>query len=285
MLITLDAFLGMLQAVHATNAVLFNIPFHEESAPQQYTCTKNLRIANPNNVQALKMMHFSQSQLHHLYAHFGLAAMAAGVGATILIFTGFTYYWIHPEEVLLFTLTKLATGMSSHMIVDTYFEVDYNRLSYGYPWMLRYLGGRYRNIVEHQGLMRFVGDFCWFHKAIEEFVQRDHHCELVDRIMAIVPGINLMPWDVFAFINDSINRISTPFSGPRGDYKAAARRAEYADVQQAFYTGYIKAHGIKVEPVFLPNGLCTLFGPVSARRADASIAAMANLNAFLVLIQ
>jgi hypothetical protein len=76
---------------------------------------------------------------------------------------------------------------------------------------------------------------------------------------AKVPGINFMPWNVFAFIDDSIDHISTPFSGPHGGYEA-----EYTDAQQAFYTGYIKAHRIKVETVFLPNGLCTLFGPVSA---------------------
>jgi hypothetical protein len=54
-----------------------------------------------------------------------------------------------------------------------------------------------------------------------------------------------MPWDVFAFIDDSIDHISTPFSGPRGDYEGAACWA----AQQAFYTGYIKAHGIKVETI------------------------------------
>lgn len=151
--------------------------------------------------------------------------------------------------------------------------------------MLRYLDERYKDIAGHQGLTRFVADFPRFHRAIEEYVQRDHLRELVDGTMTIVPGINFMPWDVFAFIDDSIDRISTPFSGPRGDYEGAARKAEYADAQQAFYTGYIKAHGLKVETVFLPNGLCTLFGPVSARRADAGVTAMSNLNAFLVLIQ
>jgi hypothetical protein len=55
--------------------------------------------------------------------------------------------------------------------------------------------------------------------------------------MTIIPGINFMPWDVFVFIDDSINRISTPFWGPRRDYEGAAHRAEYADAQQAFYTG------------------------------------------------
>ena len=59
----------------------------------------------------------------------------------------------------------------------------------------------------------------------------------------IIPGINFMPWDVF--FDDSIDCISTPFSVPGGDYEGAAP-------QQAFYTGYIKAHGIKVETVFLP---------------------------------
>jgi len=207
------------------------------------------------------------------------------VGMTISIFTGHTYYRIHPEEVFLFTLTKLATGLTNIMIVDTYFGGDYNHWSYGYPWMLRYLDERYKHIVGHQGLTRFVADFPRFHRAIEEYVQRDHLRELVDGTMTIVPDINFMPWDIFAFIDDSINHISTPFSGPRRDYKGAARRAEYANAQQAFYTGYIKAHGIKVETVFLPNGLCTLFGPVSARRANAGIAAMSNLNAYLVLIQ
>jgi len=134
--------------------------------------------------------------------------------------------------------------------------------------------------------MRFVGDFPWFHRAIEEYLQHDHLHELVDGMMTIVlPGINFMPWDVFALIDDSIDCISTPFSGPRGDYKGAACRAEYTDAKQAFYMGYIKVHGIMVETVFLPNGLCTLFGPVSAQCAEAGIAAMSNLNAFLVLIQ
>ena len=278
-------FFGLLRAAHIADVVLFDIPFHKKAALQQYTRSKNLRIVNLNDVQALKMTYFSQSQLRHLCAHFGLAAMAAGVGATIPIFTGFTYYRIHPAEVFLFTLTKLAASMSNHMIVDTYFGGDDNRWSHGYPWMLCYLDKRYRNIVGHQGLMRFVGDFPRFHRAIEEYVQRDHPCKLVDATMTIVPGINFMPWDVFAFINDSIDRISTPYSGLHGDYKGAARRAEYANAQQAFYTGYIKAHGIKVETVFLPNGPCTLFGPVSAWCANAGITAMLNLNAFLVLIQ
>ncbi len=65
--------------------------------------------------------------------------------------------------------------------------------------------------------------------------------------MTIVPGIYFMPWDAFGFTDDSIDRILTPFSGPHGNYEGAARRAEYADAQQAFYSGYIKEdHSIKI---------------------------------------
>jgi hypothetical protein len=35
----------------------------------------------------------------------------------------------------------------------------------------------------------------------------------------------------------------------------------------------------------MPNGISTLFGPVLARRADAGVLAMSNLNVFLIELQ
>jgi hypothetical protein len=35
----------------------------------------------------------------------------------------------------------------------------------------------------------------------------------------------------------------------------------------------------------MPNGISTLFGPVSAQRADVGVLAMSNLNVFLVELQ
>jgi hypothetical protein len=170
-------------------------------------------------------------------------------------------------------------------IVDTYLGGDKNRWTYAYPWMLKYLDKRYANIIGHQGLTRFVDDFPRFRRAIEMYVQRDHRRKLVGETMTIVPGLNFMLWDVFGFIDHTFNKISTPFSGPCGDYEGAPRKSEYADAQQAFYSGYVKDHEIKVETIFLPNGLSTLFGPVSARQADAGLLGMSNLNEFIVQLQ
>jgi hypothetical protein len=130
--------------------------------------------------------------------------------------------------------------------VDSYIGGDTNRWTYAYPWMLKYLNERYLNIIGHQALTRFVNNFPRFKRTIEQYIQRDHQHELVDGTMGIVPGLNFMPWAVFGFIDDSINCISTPFSSPHGDYEGAARKVEFADVKQAFYSGFIKDHGIKV---------------------------------------
>ena len=75
-----------------------------------------------------------------------------------------------------------------------------------------------------------------------------------------IPGLLHLPFDVIGFIDDSIDRCLTPMSGPRGDYEGAGRKEAYEDVQRAFYTGYKKFHGIKVEAIHLPNGMRFLFG-------------------------
>ena len=86
-------------------------------------------------------------------------------------------------------------------------------------------------------------------------------------------------------MDDSMYCTCRPFSGPSGDYIGAARKAEYDETQRAVYTGYKKIHGLKVETVFLPNGLTFLFGPVSCRRGDRGVLRMSDLNSFLTHVQ
>ena len=44
-------------------------------------------------------------------------------------------------------------------------------------------------------------------------------------------------------------------------------------------------HGIRVGTCFRPDGICTVFGPVSARHHDASVLRTSNLNSFLYELQ
>jgi hypothetical protein len=196
----------------------------------------------------LKMTRFNWCQLQRLYAAFNLEGQLEPMKEKLAFPMGHDknghpcYYQIHPEEVFLLTLCRLALGFMHVHIVDSYIGGDTNCWTYAYPWMLKYLNKRYLNIIGHQGFTRFVNNFPRFKRAIKRYVWRDHQRKLVDgtMMMMIVPGLNFMLWDVFGFIDDSINCISTPFSIPCGDYEGVACKVKYADAQQAFYSGTSK---------------------------------------------
>ena len=291
--LNLTSFMSLLEICNTMDHLLHDISSAEESLPLQFTRHKALQIDDLTDPQSHKMTHFYHGQLVRLYNLFDLDGFLNSIGeAMVPIYTGHSNargipcrYLIDPQELFLFTLTKLAKGRTNISIIDEYFGGDYARWSHGYRWMLQYIDDRYEDILGHQGLARFVKDFPRFHRAIEQSVQKDRNREQPDGTWILIPGLVYLPMWLFGFSDDSLYRTNTPFSGPRGDYEGAARKEEYAETQQSVYTGYNKFHGIKVETIFLPNGITTVFGPCSARRGDAGLLQMSNLNAFLSWLQ
>jgi hypothetical protein len=108
----------------------------------------------------LQITHFNWSQLRLLYAAFNLEGQLKPMQDKLFLLTGHIYngtpccYQIHLEEVFLYTLCKLATGLTQVQIVDMYIDRNTNQWTYAYnSWMLKYLDKRYVNSVGHQGLM------------------------------------------------------------------------------------------------------------------------------------
>jgi hypothetical protein len=101
----------------------------------------------------------------------------------------------------------------------------------------------------------------------------------------LVPGLNELPFNICGFIDDTIDPILVPFSGPAGDYEGAPCRPQYLLAQESVYTGYKKLHGHKMETVFFPDGISTCFGPVSARQNYRGTLNMSSLDRFLALVQ
>jgi hypothetical protein len=60
---------------------------------------------------------------------------------------------------------------------------------------------------------------------------------------------------------------------------------QYIDAQETVYSGWKKLHVIKVETVFLPNGIRMVFGPASARQNNRGTLALSGLDRFITLIQ
>jgi hypothetical protein len=278
--------------------MLFDIPAAEDAQPKQMTPPRDLRINDLSDPEAHRLTRFYTAQLRQLYKHFGFRRWAREQNGNnvdeerLKFYTGHRNqrnvqccYRVHPEEAFLFMMMKIATGLDNHSLVDNHFGGDYARWSYIYGETLKYVDVRYANIIGHQGLARYVNQFPEFHAAIERFCETPRAREELNGDWSWIPGLEFLPLDIFGFIDNSIDRISVPCSGPRGDYIGAARKAAYEDTQRAFYTGYKKYHGLKYETILLPNGLCTLFGPVSARHSDLGMLLMSSVNTFLTNLQ
>lgn len=273
--------------------LLFDIPLTELLLSLEFTPRKHLRLGNIDNMYARKLTHFTYDQLMRLYTCFGLRDYCVARGEDYIYIESswdhrrrqWNRYQYDPEELFLYTLCRLAKGVTQEDSIDTHFGGAYSRWSYGYVWMLIYLDHRYQNIIGHQGLLRFLHDFPRFYGGINRYCQREYTKWRNDGSSTTFTGLNFCPLQIFGFIDDSIDRVCRPFSGPNGDFPGAPRKPEYNDAQRSIFSGYIHAHGIKVETVFLPNGISTVFGPVSARCNDSGVLRLSRLDEFLAAIQ
>ena len=280
------------------DTILYDIPFYQVILPKTFTRGKNLRIDDLSDPVAHEMTHFYTGQLKRLYKAFDFEGFVESLNdptnlGMIPFYTGKfrrnspNRYLIHPEEVFLFTMTKIATGWKNKAVVNMYFGAGVVKWSKAFPWALCYLDNRYRNILGYQGMTRYVHKFPKYRLRIEQYVKKDMKRENpgVDNGYTVFPGLNRMPFNIIGFIDNTIDKCSVPHSGPRGDYAGAARKVDYDDAQQAVYSGYKRLHGIKNETVYLANGMTFMFGPVSARRNDRGVLQMSNLGPFLTQLQ
>jgi hypothetical protein len=273
--------------------ILHDIPFEEE-AGDALPPRQNIRFDSWTDQKCYKETSFNKAQLKRIYRCFMLQSVADDTNGVIRVATGHTNqrgvqccYVFDPEELFLYFMSRMKSGHEHTTMCDV-FGGSPKRWSYAWRWILKYLDIRYVNIIGHQGLLRYVDQFPDFYTAINEKVQQNRIAEINEHngTCVYIPGLAFLPVDIFGFIDCSIDAIRRPGSGPNGDYEGAARRPGHDEVQRAFYTGYKKLHGIKVETVLLPNGISTVFGPVSARVDDVNgVLQMSQLNEFLIAIQ
>ena len=265
----------------------FDIPIEEEeTAPAHRMPRQDIRFNSWSNQECYENTAFTKQQLLRIYDCFGLAGRAAQQNGTIRVFTGYAYHLFHPEELFLFMMTKCKTGYTNKRLCEYYFGGHQSRWSYGYPWILDYIDKRYANIVGHQGLSRFVNQFPKFYDAIRNKVGKVKTKHYNNQRARDTTGLSFLPFDIAFFIDCSIYRICRPFSGPAGDFIGAPRKERYYNAQRAFYTQYIKGHGVKVETILMPNGISTVFGPVSCRPNDVGgVLQMSGLDNFLFNLQ
>jgi hypothetical protein len=134
-------------------------------------------------------------------------------------------------------MTRMKSGLPHVAMCKDIFGGSPKRWSPAWGYMLVYLDTRYMNIIGHQGLIRFLDDFPSFYEAIQQKVMRDELHHNHDNTAVEFEGLHLLPFDIFGFVDGSIEKSSRPFSGPDGDYVGAPRKSQYYRTQRAFYTG------------------------------------------------
>jgi hypothetical protein len=77
------------------------------------------------------------------------------------------------------------------------------------------------------------------------------------------PSLSELPYQSMDFLDNSNFKAKVTFSGPDGVYEEAPHKQQYEMTYWAIYTGWKCIHCVKVETLFMPHGLATLFGPVS----------------------
>jgi hypothetical protein len=259
------SFDALLTVFWVVDCALFDIPLDDKGQPLQMSAPRHLCIDDFSDPVAIRLTRFSHEQLRVLYGYFGFEALLDPGEVMLRIPTGHStrnstcYYRVHPEEAFLFTLIKVATGLTNQKIVDNYFGGDYARWSKTYPFVLHFIDTGYKHIISYAGLVRCVAKFPCNNADIETYVRKEKAREHPDGEFHLILGLRFLPWDIFGFIDCSIEQIAVPFLGPQEEYEGAARWPKYADAQQAFYTGYCKYHGIIIESVFTPVGLSHIF--------------------------
>jgi hypothetical protein len=270
--------------------ILFDIP-PEELANHQSTLLdrKFVRIEDWSNQECYQNTGFKQGQLYEIYRLFGLEDVAneePHIGYIAVPNGQGKYHRFPPEELFLFFLTRMRTGMEKKRLCNLIFGGSASRWSHGWNWIMKYLDERYSRTVSHQKLEDYVDEFPKFYQAISSFMQKKFTKHYNDGNSVDFDGLNFCPFVVFGFIDCSIDKICHPHSGPAGDYIGAPQKPGEDIFQRLVYTGYKKLHGIKVETVLLPNGIMTIFGPVSARIHDVGgLLQMSQLDEFLLMIQ
>jgi hypothetical protein len=134
--------------------------------------------------------------------------------------------------------------------------------------MIFYLSNQSSSIIGHKGILCFLPLCGEFWNAIEVYCQKDYFYIDHHGAAILVPGMDELTFNICGFIDNMVNLILVPYSGPAGDFEGALHRPQYILVQESVFSGHKKVHGHKMETVFFPIGMSTCFGPVFARQND-----------------
>ncbi len=155
-------------------------------------------------------------------------------------------HYASSEEAFIIMLMKLASGDSNVVLADTFgFSAD-GMISLIYQFMIGILDNMARGLL-HDGvgcLQRWANLFPEFAEIIKEKLKMPQY-----------GGLAFDSCRLIGFLDCKFDEACAPGTGPMTDEELADWWEEADLIQEAVYSGYVKAHGIKVLMVLFPNGI------------------------------
>lgn len=228
--------------------------------PNTYTSPPiNRTINSMSESDCLLWTRFTKPQLRKLFVHLRIPEGRINV----LSFRPNNFRWFTGEEILIISLTKLATGEAWFRMTSK-FGGNPDFFCYALAWFVDHVFDLLYNKISGKSMeLLWVDKIDTFRSLFHEKVKTSP-CQIERYLDGSLTETYIIytpfeTWRTFGIIDDTTLKTSRPSAGPETDEQHAPRRINGHLIQKAFYSGYLKRHGLKFQTLLLPNGL---FGSV-----------------------
>jgi hypothetical protein len=246
-----------------------------DRVPNIFSERRNRMINQLSDESCYEWTRFSKEQLHLLFRHFRMPNIVRpAVSGGRRHFSG--------EEVLVISLTKIATGLSFLAMVNI-FGGNPREYSSIFNWFIDYMFTTFYHKISGRSLEYWIPHIEYFQSIIHNRLsQPPSAAELAaDPTLQFIQVLEvaLELFRVWAFIDCTDMRTVRPGSGPQPD---GSRRVNAHEIQLEFYSRYFRAHGLKFLSLLLPNGLVgTVFG-ANLSQNDNGMINLSGLSDYLL---
>ena len=173
-------------------------------------------------------------------------------------------YKFTAQEIVLISLKRLAYPLRWSDIKRNFPGLCRTKLRLAFFYFLDFM-------ITNWGYLILNNRDYWVDKMVDQ-------AEAVRLKLANLPWVNWRQhfppadqpggFNIFAFIDNTMIKMCRPGGGPLTDGEAAPRLPK--EIQQAWWTGWKKLHGMKWQSVTMANGMdFEVWGPASVRHPDA----------------
>jgi len=181
------------------------------------------------------------------------------------------------DEILLAGLWRLSNKGTLDGLVDIMKgSRDFSQWSKAINYFIKHVYENFIHVLEGDNPERYISQFENFAKCIRNRIYYTSCGELNEQNYSVIGNYA----NIIGFVDCVVVNVTRTGTGPKVQAQQNGVNAprDHRNIQQAMYNGY-SGHGIKLQSMEAPNGLCLfLYGPCTVRDNDSNLLNQSNLN-------